>query len=249
MDKPADTKTTDTKDTLPVPSAPSETTKPEPKAKSEPKPKPEKAPQVARTTPTPAKPTAKTTKNGGQWFVQVGAFKDAGTAHKVAAKLRDDNYKVDESPRSGAVATVAATTTAPTPSSGTGDQYDVFITGQSPAEINQRLSAKGLTAEASGNGAVVKPSLPLRDAVALSKDLAVEGFKVQVRRAPGAATAATVSAPRPAAGQAAPPAAGGEGETLYRVRVGAFPDRATAVSTLKELEGKGYKPFIARGGS
>jgi hypothetical protein len=32
------------------------------------------------------------------------------------------------------------------------------------------------------------------------------------------------------------------------VRVGAFPDRATAVSTLKELEAKGYKPFIARGG-
>ena len=38
------------------------------------------------------------------------------------------------------------------------------------------------------------------------------------------------------------------GATLYRVRVGAFPDRATAVSTLKELEAKGYKPFIARGG-
>jgi cell division protein FtsN len=237
MDKPADTKTTDTKDTLPVPSAPSETTKPEPKAKSEPKPKPEKAPQVARTTPTPAKPTAKTTKNGGQWFVQVGAFKDAGTAHKVAAKLRDDNYKVDESPRSGAVATVAATTTAPTPSSGTGDQYDVFITGQSPAEINQRLSAKGLTAEASGNGAVVKPSLPLRDAVALSKDLAVDGLKVQVRRA-GAGPAPSRSS------SGAMASAGGDG--LHRVSVGGFGDRATAVATLKELEAKGYKPFLTR---
>ena len=39
------------------------------------------------------------------------------------------------------------------------------------------------------------------------------------------------------------------GDTLYRVRVGAFTDRATAMTTLKELEAKGYKPFIARGGS
>src|SRR5438093_1381600 len=83
-------------------------------------------------------------------------------------------------------------------------------------------------------GGVVKPSLPLRDAIALSKDLAAEGLKVQVRRsgAPASATAA--------------PAGSAGGEVLYRVRVGPYPDRAAATSAQKELEGKGYRPFIAR---
>jgi cell division protein FtsN len=36
--------------------------------------------------------------------------------------------------------------------------------------------------------------------------------------------------------------------TLYRVRVGPFDDKPTATSTLRELEQKGYTPFIARGG-
>jgi len=33
---------------------------------------------------------------------------------------------------------------------------------------------------------------------------------------------------------------------LHRVRVGPYADRAAATSALKALEGKGYKPFIAR---
>jgi cell division septation protein DedD len=225
MDKSSDT----TKDALVAATTPPETTKPEAKAKP-----------AAKTTPAPAKTAAKTAKPaGGQWFVQVGAFKDAGTATKVAAKLRDENYKVDESLRGGSAATVAkTTTTAPTASSGTGDHYDVFITGQSPAEINKRLASKGLAAEATGNGAVVKPSLPLRDAVALSKDLAVDGLKVQVRRAGGS----TAAEPRSVSG----PTASAGGDTLHRVSVGGFADRATAVAALKELEAKGYKPFLTR---
>jgi SPOR domain len=232
MDKPSDTK-----EALVAATTPSETTKPdstvkiEPKAKLEPKTKSE-----AKTAAS--KPAVKTAKAaGGQWFVQVGAFKDPSTAQKVAAKLRDDNYKVDESLRGGSAATVAkTTTTAPATSSGTGDHYDVFITGQPATEINKRLAAKGLAAEAAGNGAVVKPSLPLRDAVALSKDLAVDGLKVQVRRA-GDGTAA---APRSSA------TASAGGDTLHRVSVGGFADRATAMATLKELEAKGYKPFLTR---
>ena len=234
MDKPGDTK-----DALVAATTPPETPKPEPKATPEPKAKAE-----PRAKPEPktaaAKPPAKTAKSAaGQWFVQVGAFKDPATAQKVAAKLRDDNYKVDDTPRGGSAATVAkAITAAPSPSSGSGDQYDVFITGQSPEEITQRLSAKGLVAEAAGNGVVVKPSLPLRDAVALSKDLAADGLKVQVRRA-GASTAA---APR----SASAPTTSAAGDTLHRVSVGGFADRATAMTTLKELEAKGYKPFLTR---
>jgi len=186
----------------------------------------------------------------GAWWVQVGAFRDESTAKKVAAKLREQNYKVEESVRGGgessarlaAIDKSAPAASAPNPAGA--DLYDVFVSGLSAAELNTRLTAKGLAAEPSGSGAVIKPSLPLRDAVALSKDLAVEGFKVQVRRAAGTA-AAPQPAPRAVARRPAPSASG---ETLYRVRVGAFPDRATAVSTLKELEAKGYKPFIARGG-
>jgi hypothetical protein len=112
----------------------------------------------------------------------------------------------------------------------------VFVVGGSPADITVKLSAKGLSTEPARDGVVVKPSLPLRDAVALSKDLAAEGLKVQVRRsgAPASATAAPA------------PAGNAGGEMLYRVRVGPYPDRAAATSARKELEEKGYKPFIAR---
>jgi hypothetical protein len=177
--------------------------------------------------------SATTPATGGQWFVQVGAFKDPAIASKVATKLRGDNYTVDETTRGGS----AMVATATTPPSG-GDQYDVIIAGQSPAELNRRLASRGLTAEATPNVAVVRPSLPLRDAVSLSKELAVDGSKVQVRRASGAA-----AAPRPSSATAA---SSGGAETLHRVSVGGFADRATAVATLKELEAKGYKPFLTR---
>ena len=195
----------------------------------------------AAATATAAKPPAAS----GPFWVQVGAFRDADTAKKVAAKLREDNFTVEETmTRTGgtpAAAPAAPKAAAPAkPDSGT-DQYDVFVSGQTPDELNKRLAAKGLAAEASGNGMVVKPSLPLRDAVALSKDLAVEGFKVQVRRSGGPmSTAAPAAAPSAAAATAG-------GVELHRVRVGSFPDRATALAALKQLEAKGYKPYIARG--
>ncbi len=217
--------------------------------------KPGAEPKSATATKRAATSSASTATaprggTAGAWWVQVGAFRDESTAKKVAAKLREQNYKVEESVRGGgesAARSAAADKSAPAasaPNPAGADLYDVFVSGLSAAELNTRLTAKGLTAEPSGSGAVIKPSLPLRDAVALSKDLAVEGFKVQVRRAAGAA-----AAPQPARRAAARrPEPSASGETLYRVRVGAFPDRATAVSTLKELEAKGYKPFIARGG-
>jgi hypothetical protein len=227
--KPSETKLGDTKpsaakDAAVAATAPPDASKPAPKTT---------APAATKSA------AAKTTKPGDrQWYVQVGAFKDPATAKKVAAKLREDNYTVEESPRGGATATVAkATTSPPTTPGASGDQYDVIITGQSPAEINKRLAAKGLSAEPAGNGAVVKPSLPLRDAVALSKDLAVDGLKVQVRRAGG--SVATAAQPASASSTSG-------GDTLHRVSVGGFPDRAMAMATLKELEAKGYKPFLTR---
>jgi sporulation related protein len=163
--------------------------------------------------------------------VQVGAFKDAEAARRLAGKLRDENFKVEESLTRAAAAPAAV---AKTPASETGtEQYAVFVSGASVEDVNRRLSGKGLTAEAApGGGLVVKPPLALRDAVTLSKDLAVEGLKVQVRRAGAVTAAATAPNGAPA---------------LHRVRVGAFGDKSAALAAARELETKGYKPYIARG--
>ena len=195
-----------------------------------------KEPAASRSTKATAAKVA--AAPGGAYFVQVGAFKSQESAKRLATRLRELKYNVEESSTSGAQ---SGRGDAASPRSGAApagsDRYDVYVTGGAPGDITAKLTAKGLTAEPSSGGVVVKPSLPLRDAVALSKDLAVDGLKVQVRRA-GA------SAPAPSAGGAAMSG----GDSLYRIRVGPFDDRAAATSTLRELEQRGYTPFIARGG-
>ena len=201
---------------------------------------------AARSTTATSAPRPTT---ASEWWVQIGAYREESTARKVAARLREQNYTVEESVRGGetpikASAAEKPAPAAPAPSSAGVDQYDVFVSGMTADELGSRLAGKSLTAEASGSGVIVKPSLPLRDAVALSKDLATDGLKVQVRRAGSPSGETTI----PAADKRRVPAASSS-DPLYRVRVGSFPDRAMAVATLKELESKGYKPFIARGGS
>jgi len=195
-----------------------------------------KEPAAPRSTKATAAKVA--AAPGGAYFVQVGAFKSQESAKRLATRLRELKYNVEESSMSGAP---SGRSDAASPRSGAApagsDRYDVYVTGGAPGDITAKLTAKGLTAEPSGGGVVVKPSLPLRDAVALSKDLAVDGLKVQVRRA-GA------SAPAPSAGGAATSG----GDSLYRIRVGPFDDRVAATSALRELEQRGYTPFIARGG-
>jgi cell division protein FtsN len=220
-------------------------------SKSEPRPatasKPAATPKRAATTGTASAATPPLSSASGSYWVQVGAFKDADTAKKVAAKLREEKFSVEESVTRGGGAPVSKpAVTAPAaparPTDMGNEQYDVIVTGQTAEELNKRLAAKGLAAESSGSGMVVKPSLPLRDAVALSKDLAVEGFKVQVRRTGGSSPTVTPPSPAPSA-----PAAAEGGSELHRVRVGAFADRAAALAAVKQLEAKGYKPYIARG--
>lgn len=201
--------------------------------------KPARRPAKAATAKAPTKAAAKAPAGAGPYFVQVGAFKDPERAKSLATKLRELKFSVDEStagPAGDGGGSPAAAAPAPAPSSTAGDKYDVFVSGASAADLSAKLTAKGLATERSGGGVMVKPSLPLRDAVSLSKDLAAEGLKVQVRRA---------GAPAPAA---APPAAAASGETLHRVRVGPFADLAAARAGRAELEAKGYKGFIARGG-
>lgn len=172
----------------------------------------------------------------GDFWVQVGAFRDAETARRVAAKLREQNYRVDESTIS---TTARAPSAAPkTPETPSGDRYDVLVSGPSSSDVTAKLRAKGLSAEAAEGGAVVRPSLSLREAVTLSRELTTEGFKVQVKRAGGPAP---TPAPAPSA-PAAPPA-----DTLHRVRVAGLPDRTTAIETQKKLEAQGLKGYIGRG--
>ncbi len=218
----------------PAPAKPEAAPKSETAPATATKPSPQRQAAARATTPAPA------AVGGGPYWVQVGAFKDPETAKRVATKLREENFKVEESLKrvGGSAPAAPASPKAPAVASAS-DQYDVFVTGMSVEDLNRRLAGKGLSAETSGGGAVVKPSLPLRDAVALSKDLAVEGFKVQVRRAGGSTAAAS--------GPAAPAAPTEGGQALHRVRVGSFSDKAAALAAARELEAKGYKPYIARG--
>jgi cell division protein FtsN len=203
---------------------------------------PKTAPAKGAAAATPAKDATATKTIGaetGEYWVQVGAFLDPEAAKRVAASLAKQRYRVEQSttvPPAGQTPAGPARGAATKAAASGADEYDVFVAGTTPADVVAKLTAKGLAAEAQKDGALVKPSLPLRDAVQLSKDLANEGFKVQVKRAAGAA------APAPSAA----PSAGAAAVTLHRVRVGAFPDRAAAVTALKQLQEQGFKPFIAK---
>lgn len=210
-------------------------------AKKDPAASPGDRPAGARQAP------AAKASEGGDYFVQVGAFKEEEAAKRVATRLRDQNYPVEESVRrvgGGGVAPSAAPRSTPRATASSGpDRYDVIVSGGSASEINSKLAAKGLASEAAGDGVRIRPSLSLRDAVALSKDLGGDGFKVQVRR--GSSAGAPTAEPAPA-----PAVTGSEtggGQTLYRVRVGGYPDRAAAVTVQRELQEKGYQPYIAKG--
>jgi cell division septation protein DedD len=242
--------------TAPKASVVAEAPKPEPKPAAKPAEKPEpkviekpaekvvaKKTPPAEKTPAPRASAAPKASEGGDYFVQVGAFREEATAKRVAAQLRGQNYPVDESVKrvgNGGSAAPAPRAAARPATSGA-DRYDVIVSGGSSAEINTRLAAKGLASEPAGDSVRIRPSLPLRDAVALSKDLGSEGFKVQVRRGTGGGGGS--AEPAPSAAVTSEPG----GQTLYRVRVGGYPDRASAQAVLKELQDKGFQPFIAKG--
>jgi hypothetical protein len=189
----------------------------------------DKAPAAAAR----AQPTAVTaaSETGGEYWVQVGAFRDRQTALELARRLRERNYRVEEStttralPAAGEPATPAG-----------GDRYDVVVSGPVSAALATRLAGRGLLPEPRGQETVVRPSLALRDAVSLSRELTTDGVRVQVRRVAGPARAAG------GAPAAVAPA------VLHRVRVGGFADRATALAALRKLEAEGHTAFVARGG-
>ena len=188
---------------------------------------------TARQAPAVKRAPAAAPAASGEIWVQVGAFRDQAAAQRLAENLKEKGFDVANPTANGGASTAK---TAPTAAAARNtDRYDVVVAGAAGQEIGQKLTAKGLSIERTGDGAIIRPSLSLRDAVSLSNDLRAEGFKVTVRRVGGGTTAGAAGA------------ATATGETLYRVRVGAFPDRAAALEAVQKLETLGYKPFIARG--
>lgn len=180
----------------------------------------------ATSKPAVAKPSSSAAASGPYW-VQVGAFKDSDTAKQLAARLREQGFRVEQSTTVAGRAAPAAA-----PSESASDRFNVVVSNASAADVNAKLVGRGMTVESTAGVVVVQPSLPLRQAINLSRDLSEAGLNVQVRR---------VAGPAPRAD------AGGSGATLYRVRVGGFADRDAALAALKGLQARGFTPFIGRG--
>jgi hypothetical protein len=178
----------------------------------------------------------------GTYWIQVGAFRDEATAQRVAAELRQRNFRVEES---ASRTSTPRATAPPAPVPVAPDRYAVLVVGATKADVDTRLAGKSLTTAAVEGGVALAPSLPLREAVDLARELSGAGLSVRVRRQPSG----EASRPAPAAGApAAGPEAGPEAGPVYRVRVGAFADRAAAQAALHELESLGYRPFLAGSG-
>src|SRR5439155_15265 len=115
------------------------------------------------------------------------------------------------------------------------------VTPPAPAAITGKPVEARKPATSTVKPGTDTPKMTMAGAGSLSAQRDADGRTRQVRRAGGQ------RAGNPSGGRAATSAT--SADTLYRVRVGGLADRAAALATLKELEGKGYKPFIGRGGS
>lgn len=224
-----------------APASPVETAKPAELTRSAelPRPAPAPASRVAVARPPARDPaTARGTIAGAAYWVQVGAFKDEASARRLADRLREQNFAVEQSTRTRRASASAATGAADRGSM-SGDRYNVFVSGLAPTELTAKLAARGLTSQPVAGGVMVTPRMPLREAVALSKDLAGGGLRVQVRRVTSARGGG--NGPSPSASP------GTSDEVMHRVRVGGFADRAAALAAAKELKAKGFTVYIARG--
>ena len=192
------------------PEKPAEPAKPVPAAPPAPAPKIAEKPAEKPAEPA-AKPAAAPSK--GDYWVQVGAFSDAKNASRLAAQLKDQKYSVQQ-----------ATVTRGS-GGGTGGN-EVFVAGAKQRDVYDRVKGKGYHVDAVKGGAVVRPALPLKDAVALSKELADAGMDVKIRRVGGG---------------------GGEKATFHLVRVGGWADRKEAVAAQQELGGTGVPGFVVKG--
>ena len=147
-----------------------------------------------------AKPSAEAAS--GNYWIQLGAFKEQKNADALAKTIRDAGFPVQVTPiRSGGSgeSKVAA------------QQHELFVTETSVDKVNAALKGRG-TAQPVSGGVAVKPAFSLQDAMTVSKRLTDEGLKVVIRPASGVVT--------PSQGQG----------TLHAVRAGGYSDRTSALA-------------------
>ena len=164
-----------------------------------------------------AKPAADAAS--GNYWIQLGAFKEQKNADALAKTLRDAGFPVQVTPiraGGGGESKVAA------------QQHELFVTETSVDRVNAALKGRGTAQPVSGGGAV-KPAFSLQDAMTVSKRLTDEGLKVVIRPAGGLAT--------PSQGQG----------TLHAVRAGGYSNRTSALAARDELRAKGHQGFLAEG--
>ena len=169
------------------------------------------------TTVASAKPSADATS--GNYWIQLGAFKEQKNADALAKTLRDAGFPVQVTPiRSGGGGE----------SKVVAQQHELFVTETSVDKVNAALKGRG-TAQPVSGGLAVKPAFSLQDAMTVSKRLTDEGLKVVIRPA-----GAVVS---PSQGQG----------TLHAVRAGGYSNRTSALAARDELAAKGHQGFLAEG--
>jgi cell division septation protein DedD len=169
------------------------------------------------TTVASAKPSADATS--GNYWIQLGAFKEQKNADALAKTLRDAGFPVQVTPiRSGGGGETK----------GAAQQHELFVTETSVDKVNAALKGRG-TAQPVSGGVTVKPAFSLQDAMTVSKRLTDQGLKVVIRPAGGLAT--------PARGQG----------TLHAVRAGGYSIRTSALAARDELAAKGHQGFLAEG--
>ena len=179
-----------------------------------------KAAKVAALAPGPAasaKPSAETAGGPGEYWVQLGAFKDEANAASLAKNVRGDGFPVQ----------VTRVTRGGSEVIGTGQQqHELFVSGTSAAKLNAALKGKA-TAQPVAGGLVVRPAFNLQDAMTVSKRLSDDGFKVVIRPA----------------GEIGAPAASG----FHVVRAGGYSDRGSALTAREKLQAKGHVGFLTEG--
>lgn len=164
-----------------------------------------------------AKPSAEAAS--GNYWIQLGAFKEQKNADALAKTLRDAGFPVQVTPiRPGGGGE----------SKGAAQQHELFVTETSVDKVNAALKGRG-TAQPVSGGVAVKPAFSLQDAMTVSKRLTDEGLKVVIRPAGGLAT--------PSQGQGA----------LQAVRAGGYSNRTSAFAARDELAAKGHQGFLAEG--
>lgn len=187
--------------------------------------------------PVPSRPVSTSAKSSeassgtGNYFIQLGAFKEQKNADTLAKSLRDAGFPVQVT-----AITRGGNATPASEARTTVQQHELFVTETSVEKVNASLKGRG-TAQAVSGGVAVRPAFTLQEAMSVSKRLTDDGLKVVIRPAGGPGTPSVASSGSGTSG----------GTTLHAVRVGGYPNRTSALAARDELSTKGHPGFLAEG--